>query len=121
MEELTSKICAIVNKHTPNRRWHIDTVIKVLTLAGNYIKEESIFSLIHLICSTPQLQCYAVHKLYFSFNENQNQDGLAKATLYIIGEFGQLLTSGKAIALDETPIKVTEEEVVELIKKTFER
>jgi len=31
------------------------------------------------------------------------------------------LTSGKAIALDETPIKVTEEEVVELIKKTFER
>lgn len=53
MEELTSKICAIVNKHTPNRRWHIDTVIKVLTLAGNYIKEESIFSLIHLICSTP--------------------------------------------------------------------
>lgn len=47
------KICAIVDKHSPNRRWHIDTIIKVLTLAGNYIKEESTNSLIHLICSTP--------------------------------------------------------------------
>jgi hypothetical protein len=26
MKELTLKICAIIDKHSPNRRWHIDTV-----------------------------------------------------------------------------------------------
>lgn len=66
LEELALKICAIIDKHAPNRKWYVDTVIKVLILAGNYIKEESISNLIHLICSTPQLQSYAMHKLYFS-------------------------------------------------------
>lgn len=55
LEELSLKICAIIDKHAPNKRWYIDTIIKVLTLAGNYIKEESISSLTHLIASTPEL------------------------------------------------------------------
>jgi len=53
LKELTITICAIVDKHSPTRRWHLDTILKVLTLAGNYIKEESISSFIHLICITP--------------------------------------------------------------------
>lgn len=72
LEELTNKIAAIVDKHSPSRRWHLDTVIKLLTLAGNYIKEDSISNLIHLICLTPQLQTYAVYKLYYSLLENLN-------------------------------------------------
>lgn len=55
LRELTLHICLIVDKHSPSRKWYIDTVVKVLTLAGNYIKEESISLLIHLICSTPDL------------------------------------------------------------------
>jgi len=66
LKELTLKICLIVDKHAPSRRWYVDTVTKVLTLAGNYIKEESISLLIHLVCSTPDLKSYALHKLYFS-------------------------------------------------------
>jgi AP-1 complex subunit gamma-1 len=69
---MTYKICAIVDKHSPNRRWHIDTIIKILTLAGNYIKEESTNNMIHLISISPELQSYAVHKLYFSLSENIN-------------------------------------------------
>jgi len=26
LKELTNKICAIVDKHSPNRRWQVDTV-----------------------------------------------------------------------------------------------
>jgi len=66
LKELTLNICLIVDKHSPSRRWYVDTVTKVLTLAGNYVKEESISLLIHLVCSTPDLQTYALHKLYFS-------------------------------------------------------
>lgn len=33
-EELAQKICRAVEKHAPNKKWQLDTVLKVLTLAG---------------------------------------------------------------------------------------
>lgn len=54
-KELTNKICQIVEKYAPSRRWYIDTFIKILILAGNYVEEESSSSLIHLIIGTPEL------------------------------------------------------------------
>lgn len=50
LKELTSHICLICDKHSPTKRWYVDTVTKVLTLAGNYVKEDSISLFIHLIC-----------------------------------------------------------------------
>jgi AP-1 complex subunit gamma-1 len=65
-KELTNKICSIVEKYAPSRRWYVDTFIKILILAGNYVEEDSSSSLIHLIIGTPELQSYAIHKLFFS-------------------------------------------------------
>lgn len=83
-----------------------------MTLAGNYIKEESTNNMIHLICMSPELQSYSVHKLYFSLNENINQNGLAKAAVYCIGEFGHLLVRGTPVAHQDTKVTVKEEEVM---------
>jgi len=121
LQDLTLKICSSVEKYSPDRRWHIDTIIKVLTLAGNYVKDESIYSLLHLIAATPQLQNYAVHKIFFSLRENITQDGLCKVGLWCIGEFGQLIISGKAVAPDNTPIQISEEEVINLIERILKR
>jgi AP-1 complex subunit gamma-1 len=41
------------------------------------------------------LQNYAIQKLYYSLSENINQEGLAKAALYLLGEFATLLTQPK--------------------------
>lgn len=117
MQDLTWKICSSIEKYSPNRRWYVDTLIRVLTLAGNYVKDESLSSLIHVISSTQQLQTYAMHKIFFSLRENINQDGLVKVGLWCLGEFGNLLVNGKAIGPDNTPINVSEEEVVEVIEK----
>lgn len=54
-QELTNKICAILDKYAPNRRWYIDTFIKVLVLAGNHVGEENTSTFIHLVAGTPQL------------------------------------------------------------------
>jgi len=69
---LAQTICISVEKYAPSRRWHIDSVIKVLTLAGNFVEEDSIASLIHLISATPSLQMYAICKTFFSLRENLN-------------------------------------------------
>lgn len=64
--ELALKICLIVEKHSQSRRWHFDTILKVLVLADQAVKEESAKSLVYLIQSTPQLQEYCMTKLFFS-------------------------------------------------------
>jgi AP-1 complex subunit gamma-1 len=41
-KELSNKICQIREKYAPNKKWHVDTVIKVLTLSENHTREEYI-------------------------------------------------------------------------------
>ena len=110
-----------MERYAPNRRWHVDTIIKVLTLAGNHVKDESINSLIHIISATTELQSYCVYKLFFSLRENLNQDGLAKVALWCIGEFATLILSGKTTGPDNTPIAVSQEEVIDLVDKVLAR
>lgn len=66
ISELALKICLIVEKHAINRRWHFDTILKVLVLADQAVKEESAKSLVYLVQSTPQIQEYCMAKLFFS-------------------------------------------------------
>jgi AP-1 complex subunit gamma-1 len=70
-----------------------------------------------LISATTQLQSYTVTKLFFTLRENTTQEGLAKVGLWCIGEFGNQLISGKALSSDNTPIRVSEKEVMSLIEK----
>lgn len=41
-KELANKICQICEKYAPNKKWHIDTVIKVLTLTQAHTRENYI-------------------------------------------------------------------------------
>jgi AP-1 complex subunit gamma-1 len=41
-KELSNKICQICEKYAPNKKWHIDTVVKVLTLTEAHCREEYI-------------------------------------------------------------------------------
>ena len=92
-----------------------------MTLAGKYVKDESINNLIHLIAATPELYTYCVHKLYYSISENIDQDGLVKVGLWCIGEYGLDLINGKAKGPDGAPIVLKETEVVDLIERAMNR
>jgi len=63
----------------------------VLTLAGQYVKDEHIFTLIHLISGAPDHYAYAMHSTYLGFKDNLMQEGLVMFGMWMIGEFGQLL------------------------------
>lgn len=119
-EELANKICMAVEKYSPTKKWHVDTVIKVLTLAGSVVMDNFICSLITLIASTSELQNYAVNKTYFSMKENMHQSGLQQLGVWLLGEFGELLVNGQTMEMDDTPINVTEEETINTIANIME-
>lgn len=95
------KICLIVEKHSQNRRWHFDTILKVLILADQAVKEESAKSLVYLVQSTPPLQEYCLAKLFFSASENPQNNALSGVTLFLIGELVDILFKIRGISITE--------------------
>ena len=95
-EALVTKICLAVEMHSPSRVWQIDTIIRVLTLAGVYVPEEVVASTAHIISDSSELHSYSVHKLFRALRDNKDQQGLVLLSIWAIGEFGNfLLTSSQ--------------------------
>lgn len=91
---MTTQICLAAERFAPNKRWHIDTVLRVLKLAGNYVREEVLSAFIRLVCHTPELQLYTVQKLFSALHADFSQESLTLASVWVIGEFGEVLLQG---------------------------
>lgn len=109
-----------VEKYAPNKKWHIDTVIKVLTLSEGHVREEFISQLITVIATTPDLHQYSVTKSYYAMKENLNQIGMVQLGVWLVGEFGEMLVNGQARDPDGNPIIVDEDEIIEVFEKVLE-
>ena len=62
--DLTDKICVVVEKFAPSKRWQIDTVLQVLAIAGSHTRESVASNLISLIARSKTLHPYAVFKAF---------------------------------------------------------
>ncbi|KAI5792457.1 adaptin N terminal region-domain-containing protein [Peziza echinospora] len=112
---MTTQICIAADRYAPNRRWHIDTVLRVLKLAGNYVQEKILSSFIRLIAITPDLQTYSVQKLYAALKADITQEALILAGSWVIGEFGDLLLKGGSYEEEELVREVKQSDIVDLL------
>ncbi|KAF3924111.1 hypothetical protein ABW20_dc0103532 [Dactylellina cionopaga] len=113
---MTTQICLAAERFAPNKRWHIDTVLRVLKLAGNFVKEQILSSFIRLIAtSAPDLQTYSVQKLYSALRTDITQEALTLAGAWVIGEYGDLLLKGGAYEEEELVQEVKESDIVDLL------
>ncbi|OQE46662.1 hypothetical protein PENCOP_c001G05069 [Penicillium coprophilum] len=111
---MTTQIGIAADRFAPNKRWHMDTILRVLKLAGNYVKEQILSSFVRLIATTPDLQTYAVQKLYSSLKEDISQEGLTLAATWTIGEYADSLLQGGQYEEEELVKEVRESDVVDL-------
>lgn len=111
---MTSQIGIAADRYSPNKRWHVDTMLRVLSLAGNYVKEPILASFIRLLATTPELQTYTVQKLYINLKKDITQESLTQAGAWCIGEFGDLLLRGGQYEEEELVQEVKEHEVIDL-------
>jgi AP-1 complex subunit gamma-1 len=111
---MTSQIGIAADRFSPSKRWHVDTMLKVLILAGNYVKEQILSSFIRLIATTPELQTYAVQMLYTNLKKDITQESLTLAGAWCIGEYGDALLRGGQYEDAELVQEVKENEVIDL-------
>lgn len=111
---MTSQIGIAADRFAPNKRWHVDTMLRVLKLAGNYVKEQILSSFVRLIATTPDLQTYSAQKLYAALKDDISQEGLNLAGAWVIGEYGDALLRGGTYEEEELVKEVKENEIVDL-------
>ena len=111
---MTSQIGVAADRFAPNKRWHVDTMLRVLKLAGNFVKEQILSSFVRLIATTPELQTYSVQKLYAGLKDDITQEGLILAGTWVIGEYGDALLRGGQYEEEELVQPVNEKDIVDL-------
>ncbi|QSL65400.1 hypothetical protein MERGE_002710 [Pneumocystis wakefieldiae] len=117
---ITTQISIAARKFAPNKRWHIDTMLRILKLAGNYIKEHVFSKFIQLIITTPELQSYTIRKLFFSLQKDITQEALTLAGIWMIGEYGELLLQPYQSLEEELNDVIKESDIIELLKNIID-
>lgn len=113
---MTSQIGVAADRFAPNKRWHVDTMLRILKLAGNYVKEQILSSFVRLIATTPDLQTYSAQKLYAGLKDDITQEGLTLAGTWVIGEYGDSLLRGGQYEEEELVKEVKEKDIVDLFE-----
>lgn len=111
---MTTQIGIAADRFAPNKRWHVDTILRVLKLAGAHVKEQILSSFVRLIATSPELQTYSVQKLYSSLKEDISQEGLTIAATWVIGEYADNLLRGGQYEEEELVTEVKESDIVDL-------
>lgn len=97
---MTTELLKCSARFAPDRQWHIDTVLKVLTSAGTYLTEDNITTVVALFADSPQLQGYIVKQLYQALKASFVVQPLTQVGVWCIGEYGDLLLAPDATGAD---------------------
>jgi AP-1 complex subunit gamma-1 len=95
--DLCVKIAAVAERFAPNKPWHIDTLITMLSVAGDAAKREIASALIfHISHASKEDHAAVTHKLFTMasaavIGANEAQQLLLQVSVWCIGEFGNVL------------------------------
>lgn len=116
--QAASGIFTAAERYAPSQRWHIDTILHVLTTAGGDVRDETVPNLIQLITTASELHCYTVHKLYRALLQDISQQSLVQVACWCIGEYGDLLLKGDCQEIE--PMQVNENDVLDALETVLQ-
>ncbi|KAK9300797.1 hypothetical protein QLX08_006652 [Tetragonisca angustula] len=116
--QCSSNIVMSAERFAPNKRWHLETLFKVLVAAGNYVRDDVVACTIQLISETQSQQSYAVSALWRALEKDtSDKQPLAQVATWCIGEYGDLLLYGPPSEDIDTPVDLTEDEIIDVYQR----
>lgn len=111
--QCSSNIVLAAERFAPNKKWHLDTLLRVLVAAGNYVRDDVVSSTLQLISETTAQQEYIVQQLWLALErDTADRQPLTQVATWCIGEYGDLLLYGT-----ESSVKVSEGDVIQVYQR----
>lgn len=117
---LTSQIAIAAEKYAPTKRWHADTLIRMLKIAGSHVKGNVISAFITIVITSEELHLYTAQKLYSALCNDITQEGLTLAGTWLIGEYANTLLQGGSFEHEDVVQEISETKIVELFETIIE-
>lgn len=90
--QCSSGIVLSAERFAPSKRWHLDTLLKVLIASGNYLRDDVITCTIQLISESTAQQAYITLQLWRALSQDQSdKQPLIQVATWAIGEYGDTL------------------------------
>ena len=122
-QSLCNRTADVIREHAPNTEWHIEVLVSMLQIAGNYASGDIVASLVALVGTNEATNLYGTHKLYWACKDDLSQLALNHCAAWCIGEYGQQLLRPCPETVGPTHVgeSCTELEVYELLSKMMRR
>lgn len=116
--DLADKICQLVQRFAPDKRWYVDSMARVLVQAGSYVKEEACRALVLVVLNAVQLHGYTARTLYHALLDvgPEAAPTLVMVATWCVGEYGDLVVSGAGRLEGEEVESSSEDQVVDVLE-----
>ena len=96
-KDCSSKMLIAINSHALSKRWHVDSMQRVLKTAGNDVHEDIVTNFIALVSNTPDEQFYAMSELVKLCCDDVTQQPLVHCMCWCVGEYGGQYAVGERL------------------------
>ncbi|KAI0756979.1 Adaptor protein complex AP-2 alpha subunit [Daedaleopsis nitida] len=92
-EEMVLKIAILTEKYANTYKWYVDTILELLSAAGDHVGEEVWYRVVQIVTNTEDLQAYAAKVVFEYLKSPSSHESLVKVGGYILGEYGHLIAN----------------------------
>ncbi|SCZ92468.1 BZ3500_MvSof-1268-A1-R1_Chr5-2g07886 [Microbotryum saponariae] len=90
-EEMVLKIAILTEKFAVEYEWYVDTILKLMSTAGDHVGDEVWYRIVQIVTNTEELQEYAAQKVFDHLSLPNCHENILKVGAYILGEYGHLI------------------------------
>ncbi|KAF5375030.1 hypothetical protein D9758_000281 [Tetrapyrgos nigripes] len=92
-EEMVLKIAILTEKYASSYKWYVDTILQLISAAGDHVGEEVWYRVVQIVTNTEDLQEYAAKVVFEHLKTPSAHESLVKVGGYILGEYGHLIAN----------------------------
>ncbi|PWN41488.1 putative alpha-adaptin C [Ceraceosorus guamensis] len=92
-EEMVLKIAILTEKFATEYSWYVDTILQLISSAGDHVGEEVWFRVIQIVTNNEDVQEYAAKQVFELLKSPSCHESLVKVGGYVLGEFGHLIAN----------------------------
>ena len=77
-EEMVLKIAILTEKYSTSYKWYVDTILELLSAAGDHVGEEVWYRVVQIVTNTEDLQAYAAKVVFEYLKSPSSHESLVK-------------------------------------------